>query len=255
MISIFDSAKKLLSSLLNKRNKQETLNRILSLIMTIILLIIAVIACATISVDGDNKPLPLAQATTLPVATTPTASTQQATIAPTTTPTEITEAATTEPATEPTVAPTEPTVVTEPTVQETISTDWQPREEDVVALAKTIWGEARGVTSKSEQAAVAWCILNRLDSGRYGSTILRIVSAPGQFVGYSSSFPVTDEFRELAIDVLQRWHAEKEGQTNVGRTLPSDYYYFSGYRGRNYFTQSWQSYEYWDWSLESPYES
>ena len=239
--------------------------------MTIILPIVAVISCATITVDGDNKPLPLDQVITLPVETPSTESTQQETITPTVeiepteetvedvtepivTPTEPTE--TIEPTvevTEPEVE-TEPTIETEPIVEEIISTDWQPREEDVVALAKTIWGEARGVKSKSEQAAVAWCVLNRLDSGSYGSTVLQIVSAPGQFAGYSSSFPVIDEFRELATDVLQRWHAEKEGQTNVGRTLPSDYHFFAGDRSRNYFTQSWQSNEYWDWSLESPYE-
>ncbi len=33
-------------------------------------------------------------------------------------------------------------------------------------IAKTIWGEARG-TSMTEKAAVAWCILNRVDSGEY----------------------------------------------------------------------------------------
>ncbi len=41
-----------------------------------------------------------------------------------------------------------------------------PDATEVEMIAKTIWGEARG-TSMTEKAAVAWCILNRVDSGEY----------------------------------------------------------------------------------------
>lgn len=44
-------------------------------------------------------------------------------------------------------------------------------DEEVKMLAKTLWAECRGVPSKARQAAVAWCALNRLDAGTYGSTL------------------------------------------------------------------------------------
>lgn len=125
-------------------------------------------------------------------------------------------------------------------------------QEEIDALARTIWGEARGVPSKAEQAAVAWCVLNRVDAG-YGDTVLEVVSAPGQFVGYSIYYPVTDELAELAKDVLTRWYKEKDGETDVGRTLPSDYYYFNGSGGHNWFRKEFRSSTYWDWSLPDPY--
>lgn len=125
-------------------------------------------------------------------------------------------------------------------------------QEEIDALARTIWGEARGVSNKAEQAAVAWCVLNRVDAG-YGATVLEVVSAPGQFTGYSIYYPVTDELAELAKDVLTRWYREKDGETDVGRTLPSDYYYFNGSDGRNWFRKEFRSLIYWDWSLPDPY--
>ena len=126
-------------------------------------------------------------------------------------------------------------------------------QEDINALARTIWGEARGIPSKAEQAAVAWCVLNRVDAG-YGNTVLEVVSAPGQFHGYSSSYPITDDLADLAKDVLTRWYREKDGEVDVGRTLPSDYYYFNGHGGHNWFRKELRSSTYWDWSLINPYE-
>lgn len=40
----------------------------------------------------------------------------------------------------------------------------RPEQEEIEMLAKLIWGEARGVESTTEKAAVAWCVLNRVDS-------------------------------------------------------------------------------------------
>lgn len=132
---------------------------------------------------------------------------------------------------------------------------WEPSKEDIEALAKTLWGECRGVKSKAQQAAVAWCVLNRLDKGTWGDTVLSVVSAPYQFSGYSDSFPVTDELADLARDVMIRWHSEKEGIQDVGRVLPKDYIFFVGDGKLNYFTNEWKSTNYWDWSLPNPYES
>lgn len=126
-------------------------------------------------------------------------------------------------------------------------------QDEVNALARTVWGEARGVPSKAEQAAVIWCVLNRVDAG-YADSIIGVITAPYQFTGYSSSYPVTDEFEELAKDVLTRWYREKDGETDVGRTLPADYYYFSGSGGHNWFRKEFRSSTYWDWSLPDPYK-
>lgn len=131
--------------------------------------------------------------------------------------------------------------------------EYIPAQEDVDALARTLYGECRGVPSKMEQAAVAWCILNRVDAG-YADTVLGVVAAPGQFVGYSPYHPVTDELAELAADVLERHWREQQGETEVGRVLPADYLWFSGRDGRNWFRAEYRSSDYWDWSLPDPYE-
>lgn len=125
-------------------------------------------------------------------------------------------------------------------------------ERDIVLCAKLLWGEARGVKSRAEQAAVIWCVLNRLDAG-YAATIEGVITARGQFTGYKRSNPVTDELYELARDVLMRYYLEKAGIQNAGRTLPKDYLWFTGYRGRNRFRNKYRSTNYWDWSLPDPY--
>ena len=127
-------------------------------------------------------------------------------------------------------------------------------EADVEMLARLIYTEARGVKSKTEQAVVVWVVLNRLDNpNRLQKTIAEVVCAPYQF-DYRPWVPVTDEFKALAVDVLERWQAEKDGQADVGRVLPAEYQYFEGWGGRNWFSAEWRSDEYWDWSLPSPYE-
>ncbi len=121
-------------------------------------------------------------------------------------------------------------------------------------LAQLVYAEARGVVSEAEQAAVIWCVLNRYDAGFWGDSIPRIIKSRSQFA-YSSRIPVKDNYRELAQDVLIRWLLEKRGITSVGRVLPSDYYYFAGRNGHNWFRKGYRSNEYWDWSLPDPYEA
>lgn len=132
-----------------------------------------------------------------------------------------------------------------------------PNEADVELIAKTIWGEARGVESTTEKAAVAWCILNRVDGNEYacGGDIEYVVTFPGQFVGYAEDNPVTTECKEIAADVLMRWAAEKAGIKDVGRVLPKTYIFMHGDGKRNYFTDEWKGDDLWNWSLPSPYEN
>ncbi|MBQ8001420.1 MAG: cell wall hydrolase [Ruminococcus sp.] len=126
-------------------------------------------------------------------------------------------------------------------------------EQDAIDIAKVLYHECRGVPSKTEQACVAWTILNRVDC--YDSTVYSVVRSPNQFAFYESA-PVWDELLDLAHDVLDRWSREKNGETNVGRVLPKEYIYFEGRNGHNYFRDNYSgSYNIWDYSLESPYES
>ncbi len=128
-------------------------------------------------------------------------------------------------------------------------------EEDAQYIALTIWGEARGC-SKMEQAAVAWCILNRVDNENpyFPDTISGVVKQPSQFAGYSKYNPVEDDFLELAKDVLSRWEQEKNGETEVGRVLPDKYLYFGGNGKTNSFHTQDSYNDIWDWSCSNPYE-
>jgi spore germination cell wall hydrolase CwlJ-like protein len=128
-------------------------------------------------------------------------------------------------------------------------------EEEVSYIAKTVYGEARG-SSKIQQSAVVWCILNRLGDGSWGNTIKSVVTYPSQFHGYSIDYPVTDEIRELVEDVLFRWNMEKAGATNIGRTLPERFLFFHSDRSGfgNIFTTYAGSGERWNFDCWNPYE-
>ena len=97
---------------------------------------------------------------------------------------------------------------------------------DVVAMAKMLWGEARGCALDNQQKAV-WCVLNRVDDPRFPDTIQGVLSQPSQFHGYSPDFPVWDELYAVALDVLTRWSLEKQGVT-VERELLPEYVFFTG---------------------------
>lgn len=122
-------------------------------------------------------------------------------------------------------------------------------------LAKTVYGEARGC-STTQQAAVVWCILNRVDTDdRYSpEEVIKATTKKNQFHGYDPNHPVTDEYYDLAIDVLSRWLREKNGETEVGRVLPKEYLYFGGDGKVNRFRTEYDGGTRWNWSLPSPYE-
>ena len=108
-------------------------------------------------------------------------------------------------------------------------------EADVVAVAKMLWGEARGCTVDNQMKCV-WCVLNRVDDARFPDTIQGVLSQPSQFHGYSPDFPVWDELKEVARDVLTRWSMEKQG-ADVARELPNTYCWFTGFNGSNHFRE------------------
>lgn len=128
-----------------------------------------------------------------------------------------------------------------------------------IYIAKTVWGEARGCTTV-EQAAVIWCILNRVDSelAYMPDDIISVITQIDghghyHFRGYNPDFPVTDEIYDLVVDVLARWELEKTGVEDVGRVLPKEYLYFHGDGRFNYFRDEYSGGNRWDWSLPNPY--
>ena len=127
-----------------------------------------------------------------------------------------------------------------------------PTEEELTILAKIVYREARGIRDKAHQAAVIWCILNRVDAGLGGDTITEVATYPNAFAWVPDT-PVEQEFLMLAADVCERWNLEKAGQDEVGRVLPKEYLYFTGDGELNHFTTEWKGTETWDWSLKSPY--
>jgi hypothetical protein len=142
-------------------------------------------------------------------------------------------------------------VIIEPTpiIQEEVP---EFAEEVKIALAKTVWGEARDC-STTEQAAVIWCILNRVDSSDpcFPDDIISVITQQDQFHGYDPEHPVELEIYILVEDVLNRWATE-----DVGRVLPKEYLYFHGDGKVNWFRIEYKhTGDYWDWSLESPYLS
>lgn len=139
-------------------------------------------------------------------------------------------------------------------------------DEDAIALAKLTWGEARGVpdlkvngrviSTRTQQAAVMWTVLNRFDAG-YEESIVGVITAytvdkngkiHKQFHGYSEEHPVEEELLELAYDVLDRWNAEKHGDV-VMRELPSGYLWFHGDGIWNHFRDAYKNGNEWDWSV------
>lgn len=145
-----------------------------------------------------------------------------------------------------TVAQAEPVPTVVEAVEEPIL-----NEADVEMLAKLVWGEARGC-STTEQAAVIWTVLNRVDSEDpiFPDTIQEVVTQPNQFHGYDPDYPVEQDKVDLARDVLTRWLTGGEG-----RVLPKEYVFFHGDGVHNHFRIEYQhNGQYWDWSLDSPYE-
>jgi hypothetical protein len=129
---------------------------------------------------------------------------------------------------------------------------------DATIIAKIMYGEARGIKSKTEIACIGWCILNRVDAGM-GKNIQSVALAANQFYYKAGAPTVSDhgyDLVALATDVLDRWSREKAGQTNVGRVLPKQYKWYAGDGSHNWFYPSWPCKRAQRWnfkSVTSPY--
>lgn len=154
---------------------------------------------------------------------------------------------------------TEPEVVVETAAEIELPEIGYLADDPAIYLAKTVWGEARGC-SPMEQAAVVWCVLNRVDSelAYVPDDIISVITQVDghgyyHFRGYNPDFPVTYEIYDLVVDVLARWELEKTGVEDVGRVLPKEYLYFHGDGEHNHFRDEYSGGNRWDWSLPNPY--
>lgn len=131
-------------------------------------------------------------------------------------------------------------------------------ENDVTMLAKLMYGEGRGIPSKTQLACVGWTVLNRVDAGM--GSISQVITAPNQFY-YRSSFPMVSDYgydlKALSYDILERWNNEKNGLGSDGRVLPSNYLYYHGNGRENIFRTTYKhsTATYWNYSLPTPYDS
>ena len=126
---------------------------------------------------------------------------------------------------------------------------------DAEMLARLLYHECRGVPSRTERAAVAWTVLNRVDSSHFPNTIRSVITQKNQF-NYRANAPLDESLLELAYDVLDRWNRECNGETDVGRVIPKEYLYFYGDGVHNYFyklnSDGWRVE--WDFHFATPYE-
>jgi len=106
--------------------------------------------------------------------------------------------------------------------------------DDVIMLAKTVWGEARGC-SPDEQALVVWTVLNRVDDGRFGATIAKVITRRHQFKGYKKGHPVKREILAVVMREVQKWSRGEEPPLLPPYAKKAPYLYFSGRRGHNWF--------------------
>ena len=79
-----------------------------------------------------------------------------------------------------------------------------PLEKEKAAIARTVWGEARGCSTEGQEDVI-WTVLARYDDGRFGDTILEVVSRPNQFDGYRESNPVDPEILATTERIMNRW--------------------------------------------------
>ena len=124
---------------------------------------------------------------------------------------------------------------------------------EIQLLSTIAWNEAGAIPSITHQSAVIWCILNRVDNEKFGTSIIEVATSPNQFAYYG--YIDGEKLQWLAADVLTRWLLEREGYVEVGRTLPQEYLYFIGDGARNHFRTTYNSKATWNWSCESPYEN
>lgn len=93
-------------------------------------------------------------------------------------------------------------------------------EQEAEYIAKVIYGTARNHTA-SDQRAVVWCILNRVEHHSHPDTVAEVCQQPKQWMGYSDDNPVLTELYDLALAELKIWHGDGH------RPMSNEYIYLS----------------------------
>lgn len=117
------------------------------------------------------------------------------------------------------------TLNTYPSQQDALNTAMEAIPDELVAEAALLaWGEYSG-SDYAQRTAPIWCACNRADA--WGLTLDEVMHSDA-FHGLLTEREVPEEWYDLARETLARWELEKMGYIDVGRTLPSEYLYFSG---------------------------
>ena len=97
-------------------------------------------------------------------------------------------------------------------------------EQEKAYIARVVYAEARGELFEG-QVAVASVVLNRFESGSFGSSVKRVVFARSQFA-------VSKKYSEQAIEAVEEAIADRG-------CFPSDMYYFQASKNKH-----WRNFEY-----------
>lgn len=81
-------------------------------------------------------------------------------------------------------------------------------EQESIAMAKAFYGIDRFVEKyhydESDLVTYARCMFNRADS----DDLIRVISSPNQFTGYSDGNQVIAQYKQLAERLIRDWHEE-----------------------------------------------
>jgi hypothetical protein len=102
-------------------------------------------------------------------------------------------------------------------------------------LAKTVWGEARGLPP-DEQRLVVWTVFQRVDAEDWGDTVTAAITAPGQFY-YKKSFPVNEDIYALCVEETEKWQRGEEPPTHEIYAPTAPYRSFNGDGKHNWFRE------------------
>ena len=85
-----------------------------------------------------------------------------------------------------------------------------PIEEDIYNaeaeyIAKLLYGPAR-YNSPEAQKAIAWLIINRVESPYYPNSVQEVVEQPSQWMGYNDNNIIEDNLYEIALTAVNDWH-------------------------------------------------
>jgi len=77
-----------------------------------------------------------------------------------------------------------------------------------MAIARTLSGECYE-DKPHDKRLVAEVIVNRVSAGRFGDTVIEVITSPHQFVGYwNPSREISENDIEIATQTLRDWYAK-----------------------------------------------